>query len=373
MTFFQRLSPVHIGVYKKSLILFYLTCIALQFLGCFSLDPQRFKSPYYKSGRFHNLDPDEEITRKSIFTVIKWKLFGPQDPLSLSSFPLKELEKPPPIKTLRKRDLLAPENKIRIVWLGHATVWIAAQQGGKSVHILTDPIFGKFIFYQKRLIELPIRAENLPPIHAVLVSHAHRDHFDLDSLKLIQKLNPQAQIFLPEGTRLYAKENGLKQIEIIQWWQRKKISDAIDRASIQFTPAQHWSQMGSFDKMQSHWGSYVIELGKQRIYFSGDTAYASHFKKIAQRYSQAFAAALVPIGAFKPRWFMKSTHMDPAEAIQAAKDLNANLLLPIHWGTFALGDDLPSEAILYLKELLKKEKKQRSFLWYPGRHLDIRL
>ena len=367
--------PMKFGIVFKRLPLFlFFFCIFFFSPACFSLDPQRFDSPYYREGRFRNFDPDEELVSKSLFTVMKWKLFGEKGPPSVN-LPIEELEKPPPVKKLKTKNLLAPPNTVRMIWLGHATVWIAAYKNGKRVHLITDPIFEGISLAHDRLIEFPIPPKKLPPIHAVLVSHCHRDHLDLQSLQFIQKENPQVQIFLPNGTRSFAKEEGLGGAEVIEWWQSQKLSDTANYAQIEFTPSQHWSRMGLFDMMQSHWGSYVIELGKQKLYFGGDTAYASHFKKIGQAHPEGFAAAILPIGAFKPRWFMRSSHIDPPEAILAARDLNADMILPIHWGTFSLGDDLPSESILYLKHLLEKQKgkKQKALLWHPGTHLDIKL
>ena len=343
---------------------------------CFSLDSQRVHSPYYKDGRFHNLDSDTELLSKSFFTFLKWKLFGESEPPSVD-LPLEELAKAPSVKTLERKDFLAPPNRIRIIWLGHASLWIAAYRRGERIHILTDPIFNDLPFFKSRLVELPLPPEDLPPVHVVLVSHSHYDHLDLPSLQLIQKMNPQVRIFLPDGTRSFAKDEGLERTEVIEWWQSKKLSDTASYASIEFTPAQHWARRGFFDMMQSHWGSYVIELGKHRLYFGGDTAYASHFKKIGERYPKGFTVAALPIGAFKPRSFMRSSHIDPPEAILAARDLNADLILPIHWGTFSLGAELPSEPLLYFKDLLEKEKKkakeQGALLWHPGIHIDLEL
>ena len=358
----MQYRPYH----KKNKVCCVLLCLFLllcRFFSCFSLDPQRLESPYYKEGRFHNLDPDKNLTDKNLWDVLYWKLFGSEDPPTVKN--LHDL--PPKLHKLQKTDLLAPPGKVRIVWLGHATTWIAVNQNNQRFHIITDPIFGDIGFTQSRLVALPIPAKELPAIDLAIVSHCHRDHFDINSLRFIQKQNPKVRIFLPDGTRMIAKDEQLHRAEVIEWWQKKQVK----AYAVEFTPAHHWSRMGLNDNMQCHWGSYVLHLGTRKLYFGGDTGYSSHFKKIARRHPQGFAAALLPIGAFKPRWFMKAAHINPPETIQAAKELGARLILPIHWGTFGLGDELPCEPILYLKELLTSESEQKAFLWEPGKVIDL--
>ena len=356
----------------KNKFLFFLIVSLLPYyslLACYSLDPQRTKSRYYKEGRFHNITNDSQVAQKGLWDVIVWKFFTRKGPPLSAAYTTNDL---PKVTQLSRHDLLAKRAKIRIIWLGHSTVWIAAEHKGQRLHIITDPIFEGIHQAHERLIPLPIPKEELLslPIDAVLVSHAHRDHLDFASLRKIEERNPQIRIFLPEGTAVFAREEGLKNINIIEWWEQDKVKNA----KIQFTPAHHWSRLGLYDFMQTHWGSYVIEIAGQLVYFGGDTGYSIHFQKIAKRYPQGFAAALLPIGAFRPRWFMKEVHIDPKEAIQATQDLRANLLLPIHWGTFRLGDDFPLEAIGYLEELLQKNKSQKkALLWRPGQAYTISL
>lgn len=341
----------------------FLPCvIILCGITCYPLDPDRIKSPYYQKGRFYNIADDTELSKKGLWDIVKWKFFLKKKPPLSDAYKADDL---PKITQRVPRDLLAKSKEIRIVWLGHSTVWIATQHKGQRIHIITDPIFEGIHQAHERLIPLPIPIKELLsiPIHAVLVSHAHRDHLDFKSLRKIEKHNPKVRIFLPDGTRVFAKEEGLQNIEIIKWWQNVDVK----HANIHFTPAHHWSRMGFFDFMQSHWGSYVIELLGKRIYFGGDSGYSIHFKEIAKHYPKGFDIALLPIGAFRPRGLMKGVHIDPLEAIQVAQDLRARLLLPIHWGTFRLGHDLPLEAITYLRELLAQPKQtQKTIYWNPG-------
>ncbi|MCB1174759.1 MAG: hypothetical protein KDK39_14410, partial [Leptospiraceae bacterium] len=128
------------------------------------------------------------------------------------------------------------------------------------------------------------------------------------------------------------------------------------------------------DTMQFHWGSYSIAFADKLIYFAGDTGYSTHFERIAKRSGRSYDAVLMPIGAYKPRWFMEGAHIGPVEALQASRTLQATVMLPIHWGTLALGDDLPSESALFLQQLQQKQAPSDSLsirIWRIGESLDL--
>ena len=340
-----------------------IACLFL-WIACTDLDPQRVHSPYYHNGRFHNLDADDEIVKGNLFLILKWKLSR-----FFSSPEVLADKNPPAVTQLKPEELLAPLGKVRLVWLGHATVWIAVNKNGKRFHIITDPVFANLFFgFIKRLTPLPIQPEELPKIDAVLVSHAHPDHLDMDSLELIQKLNPDAQFLLPAGAMVLAQKKGLK-THCKEWWQTVSLNEY----KIRYVPAQHHSRLGFNDFLQIHWGGYVLELGKHHIFFAGDTAYASHIEKIGQRYPKGFSIALLPIGGYKPRWIMKHVHIGPHEALQITQELGANLMLPIHWGTFFFSSDFPQEPALLLERLIREKKiqMQRVQVWHPGKYIDI--
>lgn len=339
---------------------------------CVSLDPNRFYSPHYNDGRYRNIDPDEVLAEKGLPSVLYWKLFGEVDPPAPGTEDLDE--SPPEVTQLTREDLLAPEGQVRMVWLGHSTVWLASNHDGRRFHIICDPVFGT-ILSRSRLTPLPIAPENLPPVHVIAISHPHLDHMDFESLRTLQKQNPEARLYLPSGARSFARDEGLKNIRILEWWESESLTKAgapnvTDR--IHYLPAHHWSRMGVNDFMQSHWLSYAFEIDGRRIYFAGDTGFSSHFAKIAERFPGGFDAALMPIGAFKPRWFMKYAHIDPSEAIAASDLLKARRILPVHWGTFNLGDDRPREPAAYLKKLLDDAgESDRGYVWQPGGQFDL--
>lgn len=343
-----------------------MTALLLLTLGtsCSSLDPDRTLSRHYYDGRYHNLAADDEIAGKGFGTVLYWQLFGPEDPPAVAD--MVAAAQPPRTIKLNRHDFLAPPDSVRLIWIGHATVWLAAEKNGKRVHIVTDPIFGS-VPLRSRLTDLPLPPEEWPGVDAVVVSHAHLDHLDKDSLLRIQAAHPSVQFFFAHGMRVWAADLGLRNVHVLSWWDSK----AVGGATIRLLPAHHWTRLGLFDTMQYHWGSYAIEAAGKRVYFAGDTGFSSHFAAIAARFPDGFDAALMPIGAFKPRWFMRPAHIDPAEALRAGRIIGARRVLPIHWGTLRLGDDLPSESALHFADLIPKTNPAGS-LWQPGSIVDLK-
>lgn len=321
--------------------------ILLSFLinSCSSLDEKRSESPYYNGDRFVNLDDDEDIASKSFFTVMKWKLFGPSDEPAVS----ENTNVPPIVSPLTKDQLFPDKDGVKISWIGHATAVIAFRRAESTKVVITDPIFFDVPFTDRE-VKLPIELDQLPQIDFAIISHNHFDHCDLETLKSLQELSPSITFVMPEGMTPWAKSNGLKNAKSLRWFS--KLSSG--SLKIHMMPAQHWSRRAAFDMMQNHWGSYVIEMDRQRVYFGGDTAYGSHFSLIREKFPAGFQAALLPIGAYSPRWFMKAAHVDPPEALLANRDLGSPLMLPIHWGTFPMADESISEPIAYLKESSKE-------------------
>lgn len=330
-------------------------------LTCSSLDPNRTKSPFYKDGRFFNLDPSDGLLDKGFLTFLKWKFFGPADPPRVADAP----DTPPIVRKIRAEDLLAPQGMVRITWIGHATTWISANKNGKVMSIITDPIFGSPLIL-KRQTEMPIAPEDLPPVDVVVVSHAHYDHCDSETLAYLQKRSPNAVFYFPEGMASWARDYGLVGHRSARWWEKEKLG----LGTLRVLPSQHWSNRGIFDHMQYHWASYLWEIEGLKIYFAGDTGFSLHFQRSAEAIEGPVDAAILPIGSYAPRWFMKPAHIDPAEAVTAAKILKAHVILPIHWATFRLSDEKIMEPILSLKEEAAKEKIEAAY-WTPGGHVDI--
>jgi L-ascorbate metabolism protein UlaG (beta-lactamase superfamily) len=226
---------------------------------------------------------------------------------------------------------------ISLTWIGHATALI--QAGGMS--ILTDPIFSETISgFFRRLAPPGVLGWLLPRIDVVVISHNHRDHLDEDS---VVALGPRTVYVVPLGMAPWFRRRGLWRVIELDWWETTEIPGPRGgRAVITMVPAQHWSTRELTDRNKSLWGGYVIDAGGRRFYFAGDTGYPAAFEQIGARFPD-LDYALLPIGAYEPRWFMKPQHMSPEEAAQAFRELGARTLVPIHWGTFHLTDEPMAE------------------------------
>jgi len=220
-----------------------------------------------------------------------------------------------------------------ITWLGHSTFLI--QVAGKN--ILTDPIFGSLSSVFRRLVPPVISVEDLPPIDYVLISHNHFDHMDSKSLCSLKARFAQMRVLVPMGDKDWFDRHLFQNVSEHMWWD--EIVDSKDPFfKCTFLPANHWSQRTLFDKNRSLWGSWMVQSGDFTLYFGGDTSWGIHFKQIGHEFKN-IDIALLPIAPGEPRSWMKETHINAQEAVQAFRDLNAQTLIPMHWGTFHLGFD----------------------------------
>jgi len=224
----------------------------------------------------------------------------------------------------RLRTPPGPGEGVRLTWVGHAT-WLI-QLDGKS--FLTDPVLSDSIpGFISRNVPPGVPWEELPPIDAALVSHNHYDHLDLPTLKRLG-----VRVVAGLGTDRLLRREKLLTTEL-GWWQ----STEVGGVRITFVPAQHFSQRGLSDRNQALWGGFVIEGSSAAVYHAGDTGFFDGFREIGRRFR--LDAALLPIGAYDPRWFMEPAHIDPEQAVQAFEALGAGTLLAMHWGTFKLSDE----------------------------------
>jgi len=225
-------------------------------------------------------------------------------------------------------------NSVRYTVVNHSTVLIQIA----GLNILTDPIWSERCSPvswagPRRVVRPGIRFDDLPPIDVVLVSHNHYDHMDLPTLqRLARRDNPVVLTGLGNAKAL--RGAGVTTVVELDWWQ----SGAIERGLFFFVPARHFSKRALFDTNETLWGGFVIQARGATIYFAGDTGYAPYFSEIRRRYGPVDLAFL-PIGAYKPRWFMQAMHLSPAEAVHAHLDVGARRSVAIHFGTFPLGDD----------------------------------
>lgn len=255
---------------------------------------------------------------------------------------------PNPLPSRKIADLSAAENAV--TFIGHSTFLI--QVGG--VNILTDPVFSMRAspvqWAGPKRVRLPgISLDDLPTIHLVLVSHNHYDHMDLISLRQLAK-RFQPEVITTLGNKTILQNAGFGQVVELDWWQ----SANPNQLKITCTPAQHFSARAFRDRNRTLWGSFVVEARERTIFFAADTGYGEHLKEIGKQFP-AIDLALLPIGAYEPRWFMQDAHMNPTDAVQAFLDLNAKRALGMHFGTFQLTDEGVDEPVELLKSEMGKQ------------------
>lgn len=327
--------------------------LAIIFLSCLSLNCIFVMRTQEKSTRFVNNPKLETIingypgnrmidgifvngsTKDSppLWSVIKWKLS--KNPQGNN----KKNEK-------YKPDFVENENMVqwadnRIVWLGHATFFIKIS----GVSLITDPCFND-LPTAKRCVPLPCSPNSIRGLHYILISHGHRDHCDMESIRILVKNNPGCQILGPLGLRALLNDLGSINIQEAGWYQA---FDTPTSTNIAFLPAVHWNRRGLFDFNRMLWGGFLIRSGDHSLIFAGDTAYSEHFQQIRNVIGPV-SVCLAPIGAYKPEFLMKSEHMNPEEAVRAANDLGAEILIPMHYGTYDLSDEPLGEPVKRLKK-----------------------
>jgi len=230
-----------------------------------------------------------------------------------------------------------------VTFIGHATFLIQTAAG----NILTDPMYSERagplnVFGPRRARQPAVRFDDLPPISTVLLSHNHYDHCDRHTLGMLAKRFDPI-VVTPLGNAALVRSAGIRRVEELDWWQDSKSS----ALPITLTPAQHFSARTPLDRNRALWGGFMLAPAGARILFAGDSAYGPFFRDIRQRLGP-IDLALLPIGAYEPRWFMRVVHMNPAEAVQAHLDLEASESVGMHFGTFQLtteGIDEPLRAL----------------------------
>jgi L-ascorbate metabolism protein UlaG (beta-lactamase superfamily) len=231
-----------------------------------------------------------------------------------------------------------------VTFIGHATFLIQTAAG----NILTDPMYaqraGPFNLAGPRRVRQPaVPFDALPRISTVLLSHNHYDHCDVEMLR---RLAPQDPIVVtPLGNGRLVRSTGIRRVEELDWWYEARTT----AMPITVTPAHHFSARTPFDRNRALWGGFVLKAGALRIYFAGDSAYAPFFRDVPERLGP-IDLALLPIGAYEPRWFMRAVHMNPAESVQAHLDVRASRSIAMHYGTFQLTTEAIDEPVRALGE-----------------------
>ena len=282
------------------------------------------QSPNYFEGAFQNpVETNMDLGFTGTIKAITSRLFGKHENLT----PDHML---PAIKLDSAKVAATQDTATVITWLGHSAFIV--EMDGKR--LLLDPMLGDraspFSFMgPKRFSELPITMEELPTIDAVLISHDHYDHLDYGSIKELNKKT--RHFFVPLGVGAHLERWGVPASKIteLDWWQEARFQGLTFAA----TPSRHFSGRSLSDRMQTLWTSWVIMGRQDRIFFSGDSGYFDGFKEIGYKYGP-FDITLLENGQYNELW--PNIHMMPEQTVQAHLDLKGKLLLPIHWGSFAL-------------------------------------
>jgi L-ascorbate metabolism protein UlaG (beta-lactamase superfamily) len=290
-------------------------------------------------GGFRNPWPDAEV--KGFRALLRWRLL---------ERPREHIAPTPPRDTFPSKTpaFFAPRARIgqrSITWVGHATALL--QLG--PLNVLTDPVWSERAsplrwIGPRRIMTPGIRFEALPEIDIVLLSHNHYDHLDAPTVRRIAERFPNASWLCPLRVGSLLRSLGVRHLVERDWWQ--SVDSPIFRAVA--TPAQHFSARGLGDRGDTLWCGWTLESDGARIYFAGDTALHPEFDRIGTRLGP-FDAMLLPIGAYEPRWFMRSVHMDPDDAVAAYRAVIGSSrpapCVPIHWGVFRLTDEPMDEPL----------------------------
>ncbi len=236
---------------------------------------------------------------------------------------------------------------LRITFVNHATVLI--QMDG--VNVLTDPIWGEQagpVPYIARARRRPpgIRFEDLPPIDVVLISHDHYDHMDVPTLQRLEAAY-HPRIVAGLGQAALLRSFGLHRVTELDWWQWT----LVETLRVWAVPARHDGRRGACDANSRLWIGFVVRSPAGDVYFAGDTGYGPHFQEIVDRFG-APRLALLPIAPGLPRRLFAPVHLDARDAVIAARTLRAKTAIPVHFGTFAQGDEADGEAERKLREAL---------------------
>jgi L-ascorbate metabolism protein UlaG (beta-lactamase superfamily) len=280
-------------------------------------------NPQYRDGRFVNLEPEAPSTTSLLDYTVR----------QFSGDEVREPPAPVPVVAVNAAALQAtpPASGLRAFWIGHASTYVEID----GLRVLLDPVFSARVSPLSvgpgRFHAPPIALADLPRIDAVLISHDHYDHLDMDTVRHLAQRG--ARFFVPLGIGAHLERWGVAaaQIEEMEWWQERTLG----QVRIVCTPTRHYSGRGLDNRSTTLWSSWSVVGPQHRFFYSGDTGYGKLFRDIGARLGP-FDMAFVKIGAYGPGEAWTDIHMTPEQAVQVHRDVRAKRMFPVHWSTFNL-------------------------------------
>ncbi|MFN2362016.1 MAG: MBL fold metallo-hydrolase [Marinobacter sp.] len=297
--------------------------------------------PHFHQGKYRNLDP---VPRHGLGDFLRWQLAPGR------RFPQGKRF------TLLRPDghlLKSPSVEPQLVWLGHASFLFQY----RGLNVLTDPVLSDRaspfrLVGPRRFTPPALTVADMPRIHLVLISHNHYDHLDEATIRqLHRRFGDNLCFCIPMGLRHWFEKRGIHNLVELDWWQSTPLAD---KNEVFCLPAQHFSGRTATDTNMSLWCSWLLEMDGFRFYFGGDTGYGQIFRKIGELFAP-IDLALLPIGAYDPRWFMAPVHVAPEEAVKIHQDIGARQSVAMHWGTFVLTDEPMDEPPRRLRLALERQ------------------
>jgi L-ascorbate metabolism protein UlaG (beta-lactamase superfamily) len=325
------------------------------------------RNPYYdgpESAHFDGLrfHLGEKTRDKSRMDLISWQFGGGRVDWP-PSFPSPHRDAPP---------ARVDGDALRVSYVGHASVLIQTH----GVNLLVDPVWSEraspvLFAGPKRVNDPGVALDDLPPLDAVLVTHNHYDHLDVATLSALAKGKAKRFIAPLGNDAIMASHDPVIKAEAYDWGARVEVGRGV---FVNFEPCYHWSARGVLDRRMALWAAFVIETPSGRIYHVGDTGFSdgAYFQQMRDKY-ESFRLAILPIGAYAPRWFMRDQHVDPDEALQIMQIVGAQRALAHHWGTFQLTDEAIDEPPQKLEAALDREgvARERFAVLRPGQVLTL--
>ncbi|MGM9506431.1 MBL fold metallo-hydrolase [Larkinella sp. GY13] len=333
------------------LLVFIVVAVAVLLTIGYLISAPGYKGPvtdHFDGKQFHNYNG---ARAKGLMEALEWMLSG-SDKKPWGAFRNEPPGPRPPGRV--------GGSPVRVTFVNHSTVLLQFD----SLNVLTDPVWyertSPFQWVGPARNRPPgIRFEDIPKIDILLLSHNHWDHLDIET---VQKLcrRDQPKVYCPLGVKAFLEEKGCQNVTEMDWNDSLAYNDS---TKIHCVPAQHFSGRGMFDRDATLWCGFLIDSqAAGKLYFVGDTGYGPFFRKIGEQFGP-IRLALIPIGAFRPTWFMSPIHCSPAEAVRIHDDIRSQQSVAIHYGTFPLADDGENEPVEELRKALTTRPELATRFW----------